>query len=63
MMKIKYVTEIKEKVSSGFNAVEASTDIISKLDSLCQIMFDPENQPPQFSKQEAWEMFSAIAKT
>ncbi len=27
---------------------------------LCQIMFDPENQPAQFSKEKAWDIFKAI---
>jgi len=62
MMEAKYVTEIKEKMSAGFNAVEASSDIIGRLDSLCQTMFDPENQPPQLSTEDAWKMFLAIAK-
>jgi len=30
---------------------------VNVLDELCQIMFDPENQPPQITIQEAWERY------
>ena len=30
------------------------------LQDLCQIMFDPENQPPQFSNQEAWSHYKRL---
>lgn len=62
MLKAEYINEIKEKLSVGFNAVEASSGIIDALDSLCQIMFDPENQPPQISTDEAWKIFQSISK-
>lgn len=33
---------------------------VEKLEELCRIMFDPENQPPQFSISDAWEKFKEI---
>ncbi len=30
------------------------------LESLCQTMLDPENQPPQFTTEEAWNKFKEI---
>lgn len=29
---------------------------------LLQIMLDPENQPPQFSKEEAWQKYLELTK-
>lgn len=31
-----------------------------KMQDLLQILLDPENQPPQFSREEAWEIFKKI---
>lgn len=31
---------------------------VALMESLCQIMFDPENQPPQYSIEQAWQHFA-----
>lgn len=31
------------------------------LETLCQIMFDPQNQPPQYTTEEAWKLFLEIS--
>ncbi len=34
--------------------------ITRELSTLCQTMWDPENQPPPYSNQIAWERFKFI---
>lgn len=55
-----YIQKIKSMTEAGFNAVESSEPIISGLDNLCQLMFDPENQPPQMTREEAWQAYLDI---
>lgn len=33
-----------------------------KLKELTKLMLDPENDPPQFSKEEAWEKFKELMR-
>lgn len=63
-----------EEVAPQITAIDENTAIIPTepvewdpnkptvltLIQLCQIMWDPENQPPQFTNEEAWEQFQAI---
>lgn len=36
---------------------EEQTLEIARLNRLCQIMFDPENQPPQYTTEEAFKLW------
>lgn len=55
-----YTDAIYGKVDAGFNASEAVEDYLQPLDDLCQLMFDPENQPPQLTREQAWTRYMEI---
>ena len=49
--------DLKSAHDFGFQEGRRSNDDLLKL---CQMMFDPENQPPQLTIQEAWQKFNSI---
>ncbi len=62
MNNVNYIKEINSKNDSGFNPPESCERIVDALDSLCQKMFDPENQPPQITVKEAFKEWKAIGE-
>ena len=49
-----------EPTDAGFNSIEAVEGLIDRFDTLCQLMFDPENQPPQMSVGDAWKEYLSL---
>lgn len=48
--------EFKKLIDSGFLPGEAFSSLYGPLINMAQIMIDPENDPPQYTKAEAWEL-------
>lgn len=44
----------------GFSALCPDCLKSENLDALCRMMFDPENQPPQYDHADAWKEYKKI---
>jgi hypothetical protein len=49
--------ELSEEMHGPANAWYLIKIRMAELEALCQLMFDPENQPPQLSIEDAWRRF------
>lgn len=51
------ISQLKENEAKLKAEIERLKSAVEKLDHICQIMFDPENQPPQYSTEKAFEVW------
>lgn len=51
------------QITEGDAVQNTFGDHICELESLLQIMLDPENAPPQYSLENAWQKFCELRKS